>query len=261
MAISIHPSIDNGLPPAAASGFAGGTLRCQCVTNPVEVTVSAQSAHNHVCGCSKCWKPEGALFSMVAVVPKESLKVTANEQKLEVVDPSAVIKRYRCRDCGVHMYGRIDDRNHPFYGLDFIHTELSSDAGWSPPEFAAFCSSIIESGFPAERMGEVRSRLQELGLPTYDRLSPTLMDAIAVHTAKASGTLYQEPGAAKSAASSSGASSGASSSAASAGNGQRSGNGQPSSAASSARPQSAASAGGEKERRSFFSGLLRLFRN
>jgi S-(hydroxymethyl)glutathione synthase len=249
MAIAIHPSVDNGLPSAAASGFKGGTLRCHCTTDPVEVTVSAQSAHNHVCGCSKCWKPEGALFSMVAVVPKEDVKVTANEQKLQVVDPTAVIKRYACRDCGVHMYGRIDDRNHPFYGLDFIHTELSSDDGWSPPEFAAFCSSIVEAGFPAERMTEVRSRLVELGLPTYDRLSPALMDAISTHTAKAAGTLYKEPGAAKSTSSSASASSG---------NGQGA-------ASSASRPQSSSSTSsaqrGEKERRSFFSGLLRLFRN
>lgn len=249
MAISIHPSVDHGLPPTAGSGFEGGTLRCKCATDPVEVTVSAQSAHNHVCGCSKCWKPEGALFSMVAVVPKEDLKVTANEQKLQVVDPNAVIKRYACRDCGVHMYGRIDDRNHPFYGLDFIHTELSTDEGWSPPEFAAFCSSIIESGFAPERMGEIRSRLAELGLPTYDRLSPALMDAISTHTAKAAGTLYQEPAPAKSASSSTAGSAG---------------NGGAAAASSASRPQSSSSssaAGGEKERRSFFSGLLRLFRN
>ncbi len=44
------------------------------------------------------------------------------------------------------MYGRIDNTKHPFYGFDFFHTELSSDSGWAPPEFAAFVSSIIESG-------------------------------------------------------------------------------------------------------------------
>lgn len=192
MAISIHPSIDNGIPSAAA-GFQGGTLHCHCSSNPVEVKVTCQSAHNHVCGCTKCWKPEGALFSMVAVVPRENLEVTANEDKLQVVDPSAAIKRYACRDCGVHMYGRIDDTSHPFYGLDFIHTELSDDQGWSPPEFAAFVSSIIESGFEPSEMSNIRGRLEELGLPAYDTLSPALMDVIAVHTAKAAGTLYQEP--------------------------------------------------------------------
>jgi S-(hydroxymethyl)glutathione synthase len=125
----------------------------------------------------------------VAVVPRANLKVTANENKLKVVDPSAVIKRYACKDCGVHLYGRIDNDKHPFFGLDFIHTELSADAGWAPPEFAAFVSSIIESGADPDNMGAVRARVKELGLEPYDCLSPALMDAIATHTAKASGVL------------------------------------------------------------------------
>ena len=184
MNISIHPSVDQGIQPGSVD-FSGGTLKCRCTDRPVEVRVSTQSAHNHICGCTKCWKPEGALFSMVAVAPRDKLEVVANGDKLEPVDPDAVIKRYACRDCGVHMYGRIDDEGHPFYGLDFIHTELSSDVGWSAPEFAAYCSSIIESGFNPERMEEVRNRLRELGLPPYDVLSPDLMDLIATHKAKA----------------------------------------------------------------------------
>jgi len=187
-AISIHPAVDQGTKPAAAN-FAGGTLVCRCANNKVTVAVTGQCAHNHICGCTKCWKPAGALFSQVAVVPRANLKVTANENKLKVVDPSAVIKRYACKDCGVHMYGRIDNDKHPFFGLDFIHTELSADAGWAPPEFAAFVSSIIESGADPDNMGAVRARVKELGLEPYDCLSPALMDAIATHTAKASGVL------------------------------------------------------------------------
>jgi S-(hydroxymethyl)glutathione synthase len=183
---SIHPAVDHGIRPAAA-GFSGGTLRCHCPSNQVTVSISGQSAHNHVCGCTKCWKPQGALFSQVAVIPRDNVQVTANGDKLEIVDPNAVIQRYACRDCGVHMYGRIENRDHPFYGLDFIHTELSDQPGWSPAEFAAFVSSIIEAGFNPARMGEVRLRLKELGLEPYDCLSPPLMDAIAAHTAKAKG--------------------------------------------------------------------------
>jgi S-(hydroxymethyl)glutathione synthase len=105
------------------------------------------------------------------------------------VDASAVIKRHACRECGVHMYGRIENDKHPFFGLDFIHTELSPERGWAPPEFAAFVSSIIESGANPDNMGAVRARLKELGLEPYDCLSPALMDAIATHTAKAAGVL------------------------------------------------------------------------
>ena len=186
--VSIHPAVDNGVKPGSSS-FAGGTLRCECSTDPVEVKVSAQCAHNHVCGCTKCWKPTGALFSQVAVVPRDKLNVGRNAGKLEVVDSGATIQRHACTQCGVHMYGRIENTKHPFYGFDFIHTELSPEQGWAAPEFAAFVSSIIESGTPPGQMGAVRSRLKELGLEPYDCLSPPLMDAIATHVAKASGAL------------------------------------------------------------------------
>ncbi|WP_428099905.1 S-(hydroxymethyl)glutathione synthase [Candidatus Rariloculus sp.] len=186
--MSIHPSVDNGISPEQ-EGFSGGTLHCHCASDQLEVTVGSQCAFNHVCGCTKCWKPEGAVFSQVAVVGRDTLSVTANEGKLRIIDPSAAIQRYACRDCGVHMYGRIENQNHPFHGFDFIHTELSDDEGWAPPEFAAFVSSIIESGHDPESMTEVRASLSAMGLAPYDCLSPALMDAIATHTAKAAGAL------------------------------------------------------------------------
>ena len=134
------------------------------------VAIESQCAHNHVCGCTKCWKPAGALFSQVAVVPRDKVKVTANADKLRVVDPNATIKRYACTGCGVHMYGRIDNEKHPFFGLDFIHTELSPEKGWAPPKFAAFVSSIIESGAdPADMKARPReaeeARARALRLP------------------------------------------------------------------------------------------------
>jgi S-(hydroxymethyl)glutathione synthase len=174
--ISIHPAVDDGVKPGSAS-FSGGTLQCQCASNPVKVSVT------------KCWKPRGALFSFVAVVPRDKLRVAENADKLKVVDANAAIQRHACTGCGVHMYGRIENANHPFYGLDFIHTELSKDEGWSAPEFAAFVSSIIESGAPPDQMGAVRARLRELKLEPYDCLSPPLMDAIATHVAKQTGAL------------------------------------------------------------------------
>lgn len=188
MAIAIHPAVDHGF-KGADDGFAGGDLACKCASNPVKVSVGAQSAHNHLCGCTKCWKPKGAQFSMVAVVPRDKLKVSAHAEKLSVQDQAAVIKRYACRDCGVHLYGRIDNREHPFYGLDFVHTELSPQSGWSPPEFAAFVSSIIEAGADPKQQDKVRARIRELGLEPYDCLSPALMDLIATHNAKKSGAL------------------------------------------------------------------------
>jgi S-(hydroxymethyl)glutathione synthase len=188
--ISIHPSVDNGIKPAA-DNFAGGTLSCKCTDNAVLVSIKGQSAHNHACGCTKCWKPAGALFSVVAVAPRENLSVTQNANKLKIVDSKATIQRHACTKCGVHMYGRIENKNHPLYGFDFIHTELSREQGWSAPTFAAFVSSIIESGAKPSEMGAVRGRLKELGLEPYDCLSPPLMDFIATKIAKASGALRE----------------------------------------------------------------------
>ncbi len=186
--VSIHPGVDQGV-KAGSADFAGGTLRCHCAQDAVEVSVSAQCAHNHVCGCTKCWKPAGAVFSQIAVVGRDNVSVTANGHKLAIVDASAAVQRHACRDCGVHMYGRIENTGHPFHGLDFFHTELSSDDGWAGPEFAAFVSSVIESGTSPDQMDGIRARLTELGLTPYDCLSPPLMDAIATHTAKAAGVL------------------------------------------------------------------------
>ncbi len=189
MAVKIHPSVDNGV-KAGAKDFKGGTLTCKCANAPVTVTLASNVAYNHVCGCSKCWKPEGADFSVVAVVGRDKLTVTANGQKLKVVDAGAAIHRHACKDCGVHMYGRIENKAHPFYGFDFVHVELSKDKGWAAPEFAAFVSSIIETGSAKpDEMGAVRARLKELKLEPYDCLAPGLMDAIATHTAKAKGVL------------------------------------------------------------------------
>lgn len=186
--VNIHPAVDNGI-PRAAPGFSGGTLTCHCASDPVKVRVGAQTAHNHVCGCTKCWKPDGAIFAQIAVVGRDAVEVLENGDKLAIVNKDAPIQRYACTGCGVHMYGRIENAEHPFYGLDFVHTELSDEDGWSEPGFAAFVSSIIESGVSPDRMDAVRARLREIGLEPYDALSPPLMDAIATHVARKSGKL------------------------------------------------------------------------
>jgi len=187
---SLHPLLDGGITKGQAN-FSGGTLSCHCTTSPAQVTLSTDVVHNHACGCSKCWKPAGALLSIVGVVPVAALAVTAGADKLRVVDADAAIQRHACRDCGVHLYGRIE-RDHPFRGLDFVHVELSAGGGrdgWQEPQFAAFVSSVIEQGFEPAGMEAVRARLAELGLEAYDALSPPLMDAIATWTAKKAGKL------------------------------------------------------------------------
>jgi len=186
---SIHPAVDAGInsQPAVRNIWSylsnkpkpGGTLSCQCSKDPVVVKITAEAAHNHLCGCTQCWKPNGALFSQVAVVPRDKLKVTKNADKLKILDEDAPIQRHVCSECGTHMFGRVEDASHHFYGLDFIHVELSKDQGWPPVQFAGFVSSVVESGVDASELDEVRNQIRDLGLEPYDEFSPQLNEFIA----------------------------------------------------------------------------------
>jgi len=136
--VALHPLLDKGVKKGSSS-FAGGVLVCACTDRPVEVKVEEGIAHNHACGCTKCWKPAGAAFSIVAVAPSEKVTVLKNGDKLKVVDSAALIQRHACTGCGVHMHGPVE-RDHPFKGLSFIHPERFKEQGWTEPGFAAFDS-------------------------------------------------------------------------------------------------------------------------
>src|SRR5207342_1360455 len=88
MTVHIHPSVDNGVKKGSGS-FAGGTLVCKCSDKAVKVGIKGDVAHNHACGCTKCWKPAGATFSVVAVALNENVAVLENGDKLQIVDASA----------------------------------------------------------------------------------------------------------------------------------------------------------------------------
>lgn len=186
--VKIHPAVDDGV-KQGKPGFSGATLVCNCTDDPVEVEVQSEFLFNHLCGCTKCWKPDGAMFSMLAAVPSDKVKVTQHEEKLKVVNDKAVLHRHACTGCGAHMYDTVPDPQHVFHGFIFIHPELARGGGYAPPAFAAFVSSVIEGGVAPDRMAAVRDRLRELGVEPYDCYSPELMDIVATHAAKAAGVL------------------------------------------------------------------------
>ena len=47
----LHPSLKQAS-QTGAEEFGGGTLHCQCKQDKVEVSVTEQCSHNHLCGCS-----------------------------------------------------------------------------------------------------------------------------------------------------------------------------------------------------------------
>ncbi len=94
--VHIHNRVDSGLKPAS-SHFADGTLVCKCHDALVKVKIEGSIHYNYVCGCTKCWKPAGASFSVVAVVPRANLIASENGQKLHIVNPSAALRLRRVR--------------------------------------------------------------------------------------------------------------------------------------------------------------------
>ena len=86
------------------------------------------------------------------------------------------------------MYGRIENKDHPFFGLDFIHTELSNDQGWVRAGVRGIRFVDHRVGRRSGEHGSGQGAAEGTRLEPYDCLSPPLMDAIATHTAKASGT-------------------------------------------------------------------------
>jgi S-(hydroxymethyl)glutathione synthase len=188
--VRLHPALDAGFraDAGADADFAGGTLVCKCEDRPVRVAIKGQVLHNHACGCTQCWKPEGAILSIVGVVPTAKVTVLENGDKLAVVNPNATILRHACKVCGTHMHAPVE-KDHAFKGLTFIHPELSRESGWAPAGFAAFVSSVIESGVAPDRMDAIRGRIREVGLVPYDCLNPPLMDALATFAARKSGAI------------------------------------------------------------------------
>lgn len=184
--ISLHPAVDGGV--SSASSQEELKLHCKCDHDQIEVSLSRAITHNHLCGCSQCWKPDGALLAQTAVVPRGALQVSANEHKLCSPDASQKILRHACSECGVHMFGRVEDEHHHFFGLEFVHPELASEPV-AAPEFAGFVSSLIESGTSPSKMEAIRKKLKGSGIEPFDAFSSELMDLIAWHKVKLKNTM------------------------------------------------------------------------
>ena len=80
----------------------------------------------------------------------------------------------------------VEDEHHHFFGLDFVHLELSKDEGWPPVQFAGFVSSLVESGTDPGELDAIRDRIRALGLKPYDAFSPELDAYIASNASKLS---------------------------------------------------------------------------
>lgn len=49
----------------------GARAMVKCTDHPAKAGMKGDVEHDHTCGCTKCWKQQGAMFSVVAVVPRD----------------------------------------------------------------------------------------------------------------------------------------------------------------------------------------------
>ena len=106
----------------------GGMLYCRRADAKVAVTIKGQSAHNHVCGCTSAARRRTE--SQVAVVPG-AMSVSANAQ----AKAGALTRRSSATHAPVAVCActAASKQEPSAVRPDFIHTELSQQQGWSPP--------------------------------------------------------------------------------------------------------------------------------
>jgi S-(hydroxymethyl)glutathione synthase len=111
--------------------FAGGTLTCKCTDKPVKVSVGRKFAQPRL-WLHQVLEAEGReVFGGRGRIEGQGLGHPERRQA------ASSIRRHHSAPCmqGVrrHMFGRIENTKHAFYGLDFVHTELSTESGWAAP--------------------------------------------------------------------------------------------------------------------------------
>jgi len=70
-------------------------------------------------------------MAVIAVVPKDSFKITAGEQKIQNFDTKPTCHRKFCKECGCHMYLHVD----AFPDFELVHVptlDRGVDAGAQP---------------------------------------------------------------------------------------------------------------------------------
>ena len=186
--ITIHPAVDEGVKPGAKD-FAGGTLRCHCATDPVEVRITGMRAQPRV-RLHEVLEAEGGAVLAGGGRPArqgagDQERRQAEGGRPERADPAPRLPRVR----RAHARPGRARRNIPSPGWSSSTPSCRRNRAGRPPDFAAFVSSIIESGDRAREDGRDPRAAEGAGPAPYDWLSPGLMDYIATYTAKASGVL------------------------------------------------------------------------
>ena len=183
-AVSIHPSVDNGIKPGATD-FAGGTLRLQVRERPGRRSRSTRRPRTTTrAAARKCWKPEGA-----AVLGRRRRAARQGERHRERGQAQGRRRQRHDPAPRLHRLRRAHVRPHREQEAPVLRPGLRPHRAVAATRLVGAARSprsCRRSSSPAptrRKMGDVRGRLRELGLEPYDCLSPPLMDALATRRA------------------------------------------------------------------------------
>lgn len=104
---------------------------CRCDTNPVRYEYTNTPLEVHYCLCTDCTDISGGALAILAVVDRDSFRVTQGEEKVKNFDTKPTAHRRFCGDCGCHMFLFVD----PFPEHLLIHVptmDRGIDIGGTP---------------------------------------------------------------------------------------------------------------------------------
>src|SRR5450830_770677 len=84
------------------------TGNCHCKQNPVRFEYTKVPYEMHYCICTDCTDSCGGAMEVIAVVEKNSFKITSGEDKIHNLDTKPTCHRKFCKDCGCHMFLFVD---------------------------------------------------------------------------------------------------------------------------------------------------------
>ncbi len=104
---------------------------CRCETNPVRYEYTQEPYEVHYCLCTDCTDVCGGAMAVIAVVPKDSFRITQAADKIRNFDTKPTCHRKFCGECGCHMYLHVD----AFPDFELVHLptlDRGVDAGGEP---------------------------------------------------------------------------------------------------------------------------------
>lgn len=130
-----------------------GQLDGHCLCGSITYTCSAEApVMTAVCHCADCQRSSGSAFSVVVVVPLESLQISGDTLKTYDTmgeDRGELAHRSFCGHCGSPIMSTLDDMP----GVAILKAGTLDDASWLQPGLEVWTSSAQPWALTTEHEG------------------------------------------------------------------------------------------------------------